>query len=95
MPTSTRSALLRLGRPEREATDIDAMCERLKIGDLGRRVLVQCCADGKVCADDASEILDTAFGALADPRRTRDAVREAPIPWPDFVGHLRLEETLA
>ena len=37
MPTSTRSALLRLGRPEREATDIDAMCERLKIGDLGRR----------------------------------------------------------
>ena len=59
MPTSTRSALLRLGRPEREATDIDAMCERLKIGDLGRRVLVQCCADGKVCADDASE---TAIG---------------------------------
>lgn len=91
MPFSIRAALVQCGRPDDEAAQVEAMCRRLRIGESGQRVLAQCCATGRIKADDLNQIFDWAPGVVADPQRTRAAVREAPILWPDFVGHLYLD----
>ena len=90
-PFSIRAALVWCGRPVDEAGAIEAMCNRLHISESGRRVLAQCCAAGRVKADELNQLLGWAPGVIADPRWTVAAVREAPILWPDFIGHLRLD----
>ncbi|WP_041071712.1 hypothetical protein [Thiolapillus brandeum] len=80
-----------LGQPQDMASQIEAMCNALRVSDDGRRHLAQCCVYGRIKAGALNELLDRAPGVLVDPAATRAAVWEAPIPWDEFLGHLRLE----
>lgn len=89
-PFDIRKALVQTGATPLEADLIQAMCLRLRVGENGMRLLAQCRATGRVKADDLNAICEWAPEVLADPISTRQAVRQAPILWPDFLGHLQV-----
>lgn len=86
-----RESLSQFGRPEKECNHIEMMCNDLGVSDDGKRLLAQIFLSGRVKADDLNQIFCHAPGIVKEPSQVRALIRIKPMPWDDFVNHLRID----